>query len=190
MVIVCSQSFFMIALTWICRPINSAPLLGHFSVNDFSSCSEGIHPFCWKLSQLTNTEGGPCVANNGSTDDHRRKSLSVVAIFSSLFPEFFVSLEDLPANYNYLYLKHCLDSSILCSLCIESCRMDWHPLRPPRSSDLCTLSRHNRCDHWFNNILSSDTNHIEFTAAFSTKVGHSWHLCNWIVVGMSDPNND
>lgn len=141
------------------------------------------------LSQLIDTEGRPCVANIGSTDDHCRKSLSLVAIFSCLFPEFVVSLEDLRATYNYFYLKYCLDSSILYCLCIKSYRLDWRDIRPSRISDLCTLSGHYRCDHWFDHILSSDTNHLELTAACSTKGGHSCHLCDWIVVGMSDWNN-
>lgn len=139
--------------------------------------------------QLIDTEGSPCVANNGSTNDLRRKSLGLIAIFSSLFPKFIVSLEDLCADFNCFFHKHGLDSSVFCSLFVCKGRVGRYEDRPQRDSDLRPVSRHNQCDHRFDYILSPNTNNLASTDAFSTKSGHSCYLCDRIVVNMSVSNN-
>lgn len=188
MVTICFRSFFIIALICKCRPIVSAPLLGHFVRNDYSSCCEGIL-VCYRiLNSLIDVEGGLRCANNGSTDDLRRKSLSIVALLSSLFPQFIVSVEDPRDDGNYFCHQHCLDSSVFCGLFIVLASMDKDGLESQRSSDIRTGSRHNRYYDWFGYILSPDTDYLESTDASSTKAGHSCHLCDRVVVNMFDPN--
>ena len=132
-----------VVLTLICRSIVSTPLLGHINLHDHSSCCEGIHTIHRISSQLIGTEGGPCVANDDSTDDLLRKSVSLVAIFSSLISEFILSLQDLRADGNYFLLKHGLDSSVFCWVFVFYGRMGQYEVQPQWSSDFRTVSRHN-----------------------------------------------